>query len=112
MKVAQLHEYTPKQLLNPTRTPKPAHQGPKKTKMTQKLSQKLNGRIEGKQKMKVVQLHEQTPKHLSNHTRTPKPAHQGPKKTKMTQKLSQKSQQGCKWWAPNQSTKMYLSTKV
>ena len=39
MKVVQLHEQIPKQLSNPTLTPKPAHQGPKQTKMTQKSSQ-------------------------------------------------------------------------
>ena len=39
MKVIQLYEWTPKQLLNPTLTPKPAHSGLKKTKTTPKLSQ-------------------------------------------------------------------------
>ena len=39
MKVVQLHEYTPEQFLSPTLTPKIAHYGPKKAKMTQKLSQ-------------------------------------------------------------------------
>ena len=39
MKVVQLHKYTPKQLSNLTPTPKLAHYGPKKTKMTPKLSQ-------------------------------------------------------------------------
>ena len=39
MKVVQLHEKTPKQLWNPTPTPKPANFGPKKTKMSPKLSQ-------------------------------------------------------------------------
>ena len=39
MKVTQLHEQNPKQFLNPTPTPKLAHQGPKKSKMTKKLSQ-------------------------------------------------------------------------
>ena len=37
MKVVQLHEETPKQFLNPTPTPKIAHLGPKKSKMTPKL---------------------------------------------------------------------------
>ena len=41
MKVIQLHEETQKQLLNLTPTTKPAHQGPKKTKMIPKLSQIL-----------------------------------------------------------------------
>ena len=39
MKVVQLHEQTPKQLSNPTPTPKTADYGPKQTKMTQKSSQ-------------------------------------------------------------------------
>ena len=39
MKVVQLYEWTPKQLLNPTLTPKSAHSGPKKIKTTPKLSQ-------------------------------------------------------------------------
>ena len=39
MKVVQLHEQTPKQFSNPTTTPKIAHQGPNKTKMTPKISQ-------------------------------------------------------------------------
>ena len=39
MKVVQIHKYTPKQLLNPTPTPKPSNLSPKKTKMTPKLSQ-------------------------------------------------------------------------
>jgi len=39
MKVVQLDEQTPKQLSNPTPTPKIAHQGPKTSKMTPKLSQ-------------------------------------------------------------------------
>ena len=39
MKVVQLHDYTPKQLSDPTRTPKVAHLGPKKSKITPKVSQ-------------------------------------------------------------------------
>ena len=38
MKVVQLHEWTPKRLLNPTQ-PKNIPLGPQKLKMTQKLSQ-------------------------------------------------------------------------
>ena len=39
MKVIQLHEQSPKQLLNLNPTPKIAHQGPKMSKMTPKLSE-------------------------------------------------------------------------
>ena len=39
MKDVQLHELTPKQFLNPSPTPKLAHSGPKKSKMTPKFSQ-------------------------------------------------------------------------
>ena len=46
MKVVQLHEQTPKQFLNPSPTPKIVHQGPKKSKMSPKLGQKSNVRIE------------------------------------------------------------------
>ena len=87
MKVVQLHEQTPKQFLNPSTAPKIARQGPKKSKMSTKLSQNQKSEVKESQKMKVVQLHEQTPKQLSNPTITPKPAHQGPKKKKMTPKL-------------------------
>ena len=38
-KVVSLHKKTPKQFLNPTPTPKIADKGPKKSKMTPKLSQ-------------------------------------------------------------------------
>ena len=54
MIVVQLHEQTPKQWSNPTPTPKPANQGPKKTKMTQKLSQIKMSEFKESQKMKVV----------------------------------------------------------
>ena len=46
MKVVQLYEWTPKQLLNPTPSPKPAHSGPKKTKKDPKIKSKSNDRIE------------------------------------------------------------------
>ena len=39
MKVVQLHEQTPKLCWNPSQTPKVAHEGPEKTKMTPKSSQ-------------------------------------------------------------------------
>ena len=42
MKVIQLHEQNPKQFLNPYLPPKVARQGPKKSKMTPKLS-KIKG---------------------------------------------------------------------
>ena len=58
MKVVQLHEYTPKQLLNPTPTPKPAHSGPKKTKTTAKLSQNQLTELKESHKIKVVALYE------------------------------------------------------
>jgi len=54
-----LFKETPKQFLNPTQTPKIAHQGPKKSKTIQKLSQnqksnqkdyKDKNEIDGKQK--------------------------------------------------------------
>ena len=45
MKVVQLHEYTQTQLLNPTPTPKPAHQGLQNTKMTLKIKSNSNVRI-------------------------------------------------------------------
>ena len=75
MKVVQLHEYTPKQFLNPSLTPKIGRQGPKKSKMTPKFSQNQISELKEAKKMKVVQLHEQTPKQLSNPTLTPKIAH-------------------------------------
>ena len=93
MKVVELHEQIPKQYLNPTLTPKIAHQGPKKSKMTTKLSQKQMSEWKETQKMKIVRLHEQTPKQLSNPTPTPKMAHQGPKKSKMTPKLNKNKYQ-------------------
>ena len=89
MKVVQLDEWTPKQFLNPTSTPKIAHWGPKMSKMTQKLSQNHLSELKIAQKMKVVQLHEDISKQLWNHTPSPKIAHEGPQKSKMTQKLSQ-----------------------
>ena len=78
MKVVQLHESTPNQLLNPTPTPKIACQGPKKSKMAPKLSQNQMSELKEKKKMKVVQLHEQTQNQLLNPTPTPKIARQGP----------------------------------
>ena len=82
MKIEQIYEQTPKQFLDPTQTTKTAHQGPKKSKVTPKLSQNQMSELKETYEMKVVQLHEQTPKELSKPTPTPKPPHQGPKKTK------------------------------
>ena len=56
MKVAQLHEQTKKQDLNPSPTPKIARQGPKKLKMTPKLSQNQISELKETKKMKAAQL--------------------------------------------------------
>ena len=82
IKVVQIHEQTMKQFFNPTPTPKIAHQGPKTSKMTPKLSQNQMSEFKVTQKMKVVQLHEQIPKQCLNPTLIPKIAHQGPKSEK------------------------------
>ena len=66
MKVVQLHEQTPNQLLNPTPTPKIARQGPKFKKITQKLSKNQISKMTTTQKMKVVHVHELTSKLFSN----------------------------------------------
>ena len=66
MKVVQINEQTPNQLLNPTPTPKPPHSVPKKTKTTRKLSQNQMSEFRESQKMKVVQLHQWTPKFSQN----------------------------------------------
>ena len=89
MKAVQLYEQTPKQFSNQTPTPKIAHQGPKKSKMTPKLSQNQMSEMEETKKMKVVQLHNETSKQFLIPTPTPKIVRQGPKKSKMTPKLSQ-----------------------
>ena len=46
MKVVQIHEWTPKQFLNPTLNPKIAHWEPKKVKNNPKIKAKSNVRIE------------------------------------------------------------------
>ena len=46
MKVVQLHEWTPKPFSNPTPNPKIAHLGPKKSKMTPKLSKNQISELE------------------------------------------------------------------
>ena len=53
MKVVQLYEWTPKQLLRPTPTINIAHQGPKKSKMTQKLSQNKMSELKETKKIKL-----------------------------------------------------------
>ena len=54
IKVVQVHEQNPKHFLNPNPTPKMAHQGPKKSKLTPKLSQNQMSELKETQKMKVV----------------------------------------------------------
>ena len=95
-KVLSLYEETPKQFLNPTLTPKMAHQGPKKLKMTPKSSQNPKLELKELQKIKVAQLHEQTPKQFFNCTQTPKIAHQGPQKIENDPKNSQLGLQNVK----------------
>ena len=58
MKVVQLHEYTPKQISNPSPTQKIAHLGPKKSKIAPKFIQNQMSELKETMKMKVVQLHE------------------------------------------------------
>ena len=72
MKVVQLHELTPNQLLNPTPTPKIAHKGHKKSKITPKLSQNQMSEYKVTKKMIVVQLHEYNPKQFLKPTLNPK----------------------------------------
>ena len=47
MKVVQLHEWTPKQLSNPTSTPQTNPSGPQKDKNDLKIKSKSNVRIKG-----------------------------------------------------------------
>ena len=70
MKVAQLHEWTPKQFLSPILKPKNIPIGPQKVKTTQKLSQNRMSELKEIKKMKVIQLNEQTPKLVLNPTPT------------------------------------------
>ena len=46
MKVVQLHEETPKQLLNPTLTPKNSPLGPQKAKIKSKSNVRIEGNTE------------------------------------------------------------------
>ena len=58
MKVVQLHELTPKHLMNPAPTPKIAHEGPKKSKITPKLCNNQISKLTESYKMKALQLHD------------------------------------------------------
>ena len=58
IKVVQLHEYTPKQLSNPTPTQKNSQLGLQKVKNYPKLNQDQMSELKKTKKMKVVQLHE------------------------------------------------------
>ena len=80
MKMVQLHEQTPKQYLNSIPTPKIAHLGPKKSKITPELSQNQKSELKKTQKIKGVRLQEQNPKQVLNPTPTPKIAHKDTKK--------------------------------
>ena len=71
-KVVSLYKKTSKQFLNPTPTPKIAYQGPKKSKMTQILSQNQKAELKELQKIKVVHLHKQSPFQFLSPTPTPK----------------------------------------
>ena len=57
MKVVQLHEYTSKQLSNPTPTPKKPFKAPK-SKNYQKIKQKQISEFTETYKMRIVQLYE------------------------------------------------------
>ena len=72
MKVVQLHERNPKTVFEPFYSPKYSQLGPKKSKITPKLSQNQMSELKETKKMKVVQLHERTQKQLSNPTPTQK----------------------------------------
>ena len=56
MKVVQLHEYTPKQVLNPSSTHKKPV-GPQKVKNDPKVIKNQMSELKETKKMKVVQLH-------------------------------------------------------
>ena len=58
MKVVQLHLWIPKQFLNPKFNPKIAHRGPKKTKITPKLSKNQMPDLNETKKIKVFALYE------------------------------------------------------
>ena len=62
MKIVQLYELIPKQFMNPTPTAKIAHYGPKKSKMTPKLSQ--NQKVKLKKKTQKIKIQEQAQKHF------------------------------------------------
>ena len=56
--VGQLHEYTPKQVLNPSSTQNKTSKAPKSKKMTPKLIKNQMSELREIKKSKVVQLHE------------------------------------------------------
>ena len=96
IKAVKLHEQNRKQFLNPTPTPKIAHQGPKKSNRTPKLSQDQKSELKELQKIKVVQLHEQAQKQFLNPIPTPKIDHQGPAQLWLIQlNLNQRIQPAC-----------------
>ena len=74
-------------VFKPYPSPKIGHQGPKKSKRTQKLSQNQISELNEPQKIKVVQLHEQTTKQLSNPTPTPQTSPLGPNRDKKDSKI-------------------------
>ena len=87
-KVIQLNEQSPKQCFDSPPTPIIAPQGPKKSKMTPKLSQNQMSELKETKKIKVVQLHEQTKQQLLN-TADPKNSPIRHQKFKSNSKLCQ-----------------------
>ena len=85
VKVVELYEWTPKQLSNPTQTPKIGHQGPK-NQNDPEIKQKSISELKKTYKMRVVQLHEQT---VFEPFPICKNSPLGKKNSKITTKLSQ-----------------------
>ena len=83
-KVIILYDETPKQFLKPT------HQGPKKSKMTPKLSQNQMLELKELQDIEIVQLLEQTPKQFLNQP-PPKTSPFGPQNVNNYPKTKSKS---------------------
>ena len=79
-----------KTVVKPHPNPKIAHQGPKKSKRTPKLSQNQKSDLKEPKKIKFAQLNEQTKIQFLNPSSTPKIAHQSPKQSKRTPNLSKK----------------------
>ena len=82
MKVVQLHEQTPKQLLNPTLTPK-------KVKNDPKIKSKLKVRIKEHIQNEICSATRVDPKTVFEPDPSPKNSPFGPQKVKMIQKSSQ-----------------------